>query len=188
MKNTAPTPDEIPLACHNCGYDVRNLTTPRCPECGTPFKSEESLRNNVRDRKRNLIVAQRIHVAATCLLTAGLIFPYHLSGQAIVDYGWRLPTLSQSGTHWQPETISPPVLQTFFSWVGFAVVAMTCLGMPLLGLACMTVPALTVLERKTMSKREVRKTLVLWAIANLPYLYLLANGARVVGWMLGLNM
>ncbi len=26
-----------PGACHWCGYDLRGLPSPRCPECGTPF-------------------------------------------------------------------------------------------------------------------------------------------------------
>ena len=26
-----------PSNCANCGYMLRGLTTPRCPECGTPF-------------------------------------------------------------------------------------------------------------------------------------------------------
>jgi len=25
------------LKCQRCGYLLRGLTTPRCPECGTPF-------------------------------------------------------------------------------------------------------------------------------------------------------
>lgn len=28
-----PPPDE----CHNCGYSLKGLTEPRCPECGAPF-------------------------------------------------------------------------------------------------------------------------------------------------------
>ncbi len=27
--------------CLECGYDLRGLTEPRCPECGTPFRSSE---------------------------------------------------------------------------------------------------------------------------------------------------
>jgi hypothetical protein len=33
---------EIPAGhCQSCGYDLRNLTEPRCPECGTPFDSKK---------------------------------------------------------------------------------------------------------------------------------------------------
>lgn len=30
-----------PARCANCGYDLRGLPRPRCPECGTPFKRLE---------------------------------------------------------------------------------------------------------------------------------------------------
>jgi hypothetical protein len=28
---------KLPPICQNCGYDIRGLPEPRCPECGTPF-------------------------------------------------------------------------------------------------------------------------------------------------------
>lgn len=28
--------------CHTCGYNLRGLTEPRCPECFTPFSESES--------------------------------------------------------------------------------------------------------------------------------------------------
>jgi hypothetical protein len=30
-----------PRNCHNCGYDLRGLPEPRCPECGQPFGRRE---------------------------------------------------------------------------------------------------------------------------------------------------
>jgi len=32
----------LPGACVQCGYNLRGLTEPRCPECGTPFESHDS--------------------------------------------------------------------------------------------------------------------------------------------------
>ena len=35
-------PREIPAGhCQSCGYDLRNLSEPRCPECGTPFAPQK---------------------------------------------------------------------------------------------------------------------------------------------------
>jgi hypothetical protein len=31
------------LHCTVCGYELRGQTEPRCPECGTPFHTEEDL-------------------------------------------------------------------------------------------------------------------------------------------------
>ena len=30
------------LICEPCGYDLRGLTEPRCPECGAPFEKREA--------------------------------------------------------------------------------------------------------------------------------------------------
>jgi len=29
-----------PARCRTCGYDLRGLSEPRCPECGSPFREE----------------------------------------------------------------------------------------------------------------------------------------------------
>src|SRR5690554_6142568 len=33
IRKHEPTPQH----CHHCGYDLRGLPEPRCPECGQPF-------------------------------------------------------------------------------------------------------------------------------------------------------
>lgn len=32
------TPADAPMYCRNCGYQLDNLTQPRCPECGQGFQ------------------------------------------------------------------------------------------------------------------------------------------------------
>src|SRR5689334_1067676 len=44
-----PTHDGDDLACPMCGYNLRGLVDPRCPECGRPFDWEE-----LRDPERRL--------------------------------------------------------------------------------------------------------------------------------------
>ncbi len=34
-------PPKNPAHCANCGYDLRGLPEPRCPECGRPFRRSE---------------------------------------------------------------------------------------------------------------------------------------------------
>jgi hypothetical protein len=31
--------------CHQCGYDIRGLTEPRCPECSCPFDAKQITAN-----------------------------------------------------------------------------------------------------------------------------------------------
>jgi len=38
MLIAAPIPIHDPAVCSRCGYDLRGLPEPRCPECGTPFE------------------------------------------------------------------------------------------------------------------------------------------------------
>src|SRR3990172_6761158 len=33
--------------CKKCGYDLRGLSLPRCPECGTPFSTETPSHTNI---------------------------------------------------------------------------------------------------------------------------------------------
>lgn len=117
---------ETPLPCQTCGYDVRNLPEPRCPECGTPFESEEKLRVKARDKKLNIDMAIRIHIAVSCMFTVGLILPYHISGQAFVDYGWKARSTDHNGNSLRIESIDNYALKIVFRWLGFASLAMTC--------------------------------------------------------------
>ncbi len=180
MKTATTDSDNRPLPCPTCGYDIRNLPEPRCPECGTPFESVERVRITARDKILNIDIALRVHIAACCIFIVGFILPYHLSGQAAVDYGWR--PLSTGSYH--AETISPAFLQTVFNWIGFASLAMSCLATPLISLAALTVPALTWRYRNATTQHYRKRTLLFWSIALTPHLYLLANGGRVLGWML----
>ncbi|MHC4445100.1 MAG: hypothetical protein ACYTF1_03710 [Planctomycetota bacterium] len=44
MQDKQPRPIfDIDIACPQCGFNLRRITTYRCPECGTPFDSHELL-------------------------------------------------------------------------------------------------------------------------------------------------
>ena len=48
LRTSTPEPAAAELACPLCGYDLRGLTDPRCPECGFAFAWAE-----LRDAQRN---------------------------------------------------------------------------------------------------------------------------------------
>ncbi len=47
------------LICGPCGYDLRGLTEPRCPECGAPF--EEQLLNQMASPRRSTPKRRHCH-------------------------------------------------------------------------------------------------------------------------------
>ena len=64
LKDILREPDNEPMHCGQCGYDVRGLDIPRCPECGCAFGfdrtfeelglDEEEVRQRVRKRRQEL--------------------------------------------------------------------------------------------------------------------------------------
>lgn len=62
------------FTCRQCGYDLRALTEPRCPECGTPFDPTEQTRileriNAPPAKSRHV----RLAVAVIAVLSFGVV-------------------------------------------------------------------------------------------------------------------
>ncbi len=74
------------VACPGCGYNVRDLRTDRCPECGDQL--ELSLR--LAEPRQGALIAGLVGLAAGAGL-GGLLLIYAAIMIVVVDRGGRLP-------------------------------------------------------------------------------------------------
>jgi len=71
---------ETARRCSNCGYNLFGLSTPRCPECGTPFDPNASPIDDWASDPRNVEDVRAIRrerllgAIGTLLLIGGMIF------------------------------------------------------------------------------------------------------------------
>lgn len=115
MTNPNPSPSTDTAFCLACGYSLRNLPTPTCPECGRPFDPADprtiGLGHPLRPWQRWLLRPTSWPTIALPLLgTAALIYLSrwpHLSPEP--------PSVLLDEFHWpRPNTMPPTVMDVVF--------------------------------------------------------------------------